>query len=473
LQALASHQSRAVRLGAVLALRRMSNAAIAKFLNDKDELIVTEAARAINDDLSIEAALPALGSILTTTPFKNEPLIRRSINANLRVGTSEGMKALLDYATTATNPELMRAEAMAALSTWAKPSVLDRVDGRYRGEVKRNPEEVIAVALAPATKLASDKSPILRLEAVKALGKLKVSAASTTLMARLKTDSDPGVREEALKSLVALEDKSVPEAIKTALRDKGKNVRVTALDLLPKLGLENSLMVSLLSEVINSKTVEEKQAALTTLGNIPLEHSRQVFDQLLVQYENKKFPVDASLELSDAIDKTGSSELKARFREINVKSNADTLKAAYAGALYGGNTDRGLRIFYSHQSAQCMRCHSYGDYGGNAGPRLNGVASRLTREQLLEALINPSARLAPGYGMVTVEMKDGKKVSGILQEEKPDFLKLKIGSRPDTVIQTSAIAKTTFAPSSMPPMRTLLTKKEIRDVVSLLATMKE
>ena len=75
--------------------------------------------------------------------------------------------------------------------------------------------------------------------------------------------------------------------------------------------------------------------------------------------------------------------------------------------------------------------------------------------------------------MITVDLKDGGKVSGILQEEKPDFLKIKIGSKPDTVIQSTAIAKKTYAASSMPPMRTLLSKKEIRDVVSFLATMKE
>ena len=33
----------------------------------------------------------------------------------------------------------MRAEALsAALSAWANPSELDRVDGRYRGKIKRD-----------------------------------------------------------------------------------------------------------------------------------------------------------------------------------------------------------------------------------------------------------------------------------------------------------------------------------------------
>src|SRR5690606_2161490 len=135
--ALANHPSRAVRIGAVVALRRMSHAGVSHFLEDQDEFIVTEAARAINDDFSIEAALPALAALLNQTSFDNEALIRRAINANLRVGSPEAMQQLLIYATKSGAPIALRAEALEALGTWAHPSVLDRVDGRYRGEAKR------------------------------------------------------------------------------------------------------------------------------------------------------------------------------------------------------------------------------------------------------------------------------------------------------------------------------------------------
>ena len=112
-------------------------------------------------------------------------------------------------------------------------------------------------------------------------------------------------------------------------------------------------------------------------------------------------------------------------------------------------------------------------HGGSAGPRINGVASRLTREQILESLIDPSARIAPKFGIVTFEMKGNTKISGILQEEKADGFVLKIGDKPDTTIHKADVVKRIDAPSSMPPMIYLLTKKEIRDVVSFLATLKE
>lgn len=468
---LAKNPSNAVRTGAVLALRRMQHKGVAEFLKDTVEWIVTDAARAINDDLSIPEALPALGDVLNYTTFTNEPLIRRAINANLRVGSEAAMSTLIRYASNDRAPASMRAEALAALSTWAKPSVLDRVDGRYRGEVERDANTVNQISSAPIFKLTSSKERLVRLAAVKAIGKMKIENSFNVLVARLKSDADGEVRREALKSLASVNAGDIGSAIKMGLQDKEKDVRVTALDLLPKVQMEKGLMVALLENVIQTKSIDERQAAMVTLGGLPSEITKPVFSRLLIQLENKKLPVELNLELGEAIQATKSAELVQQFKAANAKSSTDTLRASFAGALLGGNADRGEHIFYSHQTAQCIRCHSLGDRGGNAGPRLNGVANRISRQQLLEALIDPSARLAPGYGMVTLELSNGKKRSGILQGENAEWLKVKIGSNPDTVIYKKDVAMRKDAASSMPPMRLLLTKKEIRDVVSFLSTL--
>lgn len=97
LASLSAHPSKAVRLGAVIALRRLESPELAKFLNDSDEFIVTETARAIHDDFSVPAALPALGALLNTTPFQNEALIRRVISANQRVGKDENLNQLIAF----------------------------------------------------------------------------------------------------------------------------------------------------------------------------------------------------------------------------------------------------------------------------------------------------------------------------------------------------------------------------------------
>lgn len=469
--ALATDRSRALRIAAVVALRRMRDAGIAVFLKDKDEYIVTEAARAINDDLSIEGALPALGNLVKSTRFRNEALVRRAINANLRVGTDEAMGNLIGYAMRSGAPLEMRTEAIDALSTWAKPSVLDRVDGRFRGEVTRDPAVVRRTAAGPLMQLMTNSNKAIRLSAVKAVGKLNIAEISEPLFARLNSDPDAEVRAEALKALAVMEDKQTGDAIRQALADNEKSVRVVALDLLPKTDMPGDVMVAMLSKVIKTRTAEEKQAALMTLGSLRAGKTEDVLDTLLTEMSKGKLPPEIYLELSEAIDSVGSTSLKARYKEITATLSPDSVKAAYSDVLVGGDVARGRNIFFRDQTAQCMRCHAFNDFGGDAGPRLNGVAARLTPEQILESLIEPSARIAPGFGIVTLKLANNKTIGGIVVDEQPDKLVLKVGEKPDTVIRKDDIEKQTNAPSSMPPMRYLLTKRQIRDLMSFLATL--
>ena len=99
--------------------------------------VVTEAARAVNDDGGIEAALPALARALDERRFTREPLLRRAINANLRLGTNDAAARVAAFAGDGSRPAAMRAEAAAALAAWDSPSPFDRVDGAYHGAAAR------------------------------------------------------------------------------------------------------------------------------------------------------------------------------------------------------------------------------------------------------------------------------------------------------------------------------------------------
>jgi hypothetical protein len=137
LAALTSHGSRGVRIAAIVALRRMRHPDVARFLADGDEQVATEAARAINDDGGIETALPALARALDERRFTGEPLLRRAINANLRLGTNDAAARVAACAADVTRSAAVRAEAAAALAAWQVPSPFDRVDGAYHGVAAR------------------------------------------------------------------------------------------------------------------------------------------------------------------------------------------------------------------------------------------------------------------------------------------------------------------------------------------------
>ena len=467
--ALASHPSRAVRIAAVVALRRMGDAGIAKFLEDKDEYIVTETARAINDDLSILPALPALGRLLNTTTFRNEALLRRVINANLRLGSPEAMNNLVAYAQRAEAPDSMRAEAIDAIGVWSKPSVLDRVDGRYRGEIHRDGSIIAGKAGEVLIKALAAKSIPVRHSAISAITRLNIQSAEPAIRTAYRTASEPELRIEALKALVALKSDHVPQAITAAIADKDKTVRVAGLDLLEKSNISTDLMIKLLTGVIAKQTAEEKQAAVLTLGRLPLAVSEPSLNQLLTTMGNGKLSPDLYMELGEAIDSSGSAALKSKYKSAIGKQSDSDLTASYAGSLKGGDSEKGKTIFFTNQTAQCIRCHSYNDQGGNVGPHLDSIGRTLTRPQLLEALISPSERLAPGFGMVTLELKNGQTLNAILENEDDTAVRVKTGADPIRSISKKEIVKRTNSPSAMPDMKLLLSKKEIRDLVSFLA----
>ena len=92
----AHDESPAARMGALLAMRRHEDPAIAGFLNDPDPRFVLEAARAIND-VPITAALPGLAGVRLTSSA-TLPLLRRALNANFRLGRAEHAAVLAESA---------------------------------------------------------------------------------------------------------------------------------------------------------------------------------------------------------------------------------------------------------------------------------------------------------------------------------------------------------------------------------------
>lgn len=469
--ALSTHPSKAVRMGAVIALRRMESPELAKFLNDADELIVTEAARAIHDDFSVPAALPALGAILNTTPFQHEALIRRVISANQRVGKDENLNHLIAYLAKPNTPEVLRQETIASIGTWAKPSLVDRVDGRYRGEVVRDAALIRDQVKPVLVAQLSTKEEAIRVESAKAFGKLVMTDVSDLLLTKLKSDPSDLVKVQALNSLVAMDAPNLGEAIAYAMNDNSQPVRVAGLGLIAQTSIPNDQKVSLLADIIKKRTNPEKQTALLTLGGLDGSGNLPVWKDILTDFEGGKLPDATWIELEEAITATGSAELKTQFTSLlDARAGGETWKK-YAGALAEGNVRQGRRIFFENQTAQCIRCHAYDDMGGNAGPALDKIGITLSREELLIALVEPSKRLSPGFGFVTVEMNSGEKVSGTMMAEDASSLTVKVGSD-DKVISKKDIKSSQLAASSMPSMGELLSKRDIRDLVSYLSTLR-
>src|SRR5262249_3394707 len=96
-------------------------------------------------------------------------------------------------------------------------------------------------------------------------------------------------------------------------------------------------------------------------------------------------------ELAKKLTTAGEDEAAIRKLLPNVKWEA-------------GAIDRGRKI--SHDRG-CQACHSATT---RIGPDLAGVGKRLSRDDLLTAIVNPSRDVAPAYRVTNIDTKDGKRI---------------------------------------------------------------
>ena len=468
--ALQNNSDRSLRIAAVLILRRLQHPEVAKFLQDDDEYIVAEAARAINDDWSIEAALPQLASLLTETRFSSEPILRRSINAALRVGGEKELGDLINFAKRTDLPGNLRGEALATIGTWASPSVLDRVDGRLRGEIKRDSLIVKQRIEADIPEFLRDQDENMIIGVTKVLSNLGIAGFNTELNKIFNSHKSAAVRAAILETLGQLNYDNIAGVMQQGMRDKDQGVRAAALGLIPQLEIDNKDLLSIVRPIFNTGSTREQQRMLGVLGDLPLDKSASVLDDLITKAGQNRLEQGIILDLIEAVEATNSQALIAKLGTL--KKAGHTVDA-YEETLYGGNRRQGYNVFNNNPTAQCVRCHALGGAGGNVGPPLDNIANVLSREQLLESLIEPGARLAPGYGTVHLTLKDGQEVTGLLVEEGDHEIILRTSDAEPLEIALNRIEKRENMPSAMPAMGRLITKRELRDLIEFLSNLKE
>jgi putative heme-binding domain-containing protein len=468
--ALADSPDRSLRIAAVLILRKWQDPRVARFLQDEDEYIVTEAARAINDDLSIEKALPELADVLTVEKYRSEPLLRRGINAALRVGSDAALENLIAFAKRESVSDTLRGEALAAIGNWAEPSVLDRVDGRFRGEIKRNPNTVKQKIEDDVPNFLEDTNPEILIGISKALANLGIDSYNAELFEIMKNNRNAKIRAEFLQALGELGFDEIETAMLRGMGDKMPEVRTTAIGLIPQLDISKEGLYDIVDPIFTSGTVDEQQELLSVLGKLPIEKSGDALEKLIAEANAGHLEKAIMLDLTEAVKATDSQELIA---QLDTPEGSEDPMIAYQETLQGGDARQGWRVFNNNPTAQCTRCHAVGATGGEVGPPLENIGNTLTREQLLESLVEPSKRLAPGYGSVSLTLKDGQKVSGILEEETEDELTLRTNAAEPLEIPTARIERRENMPSAMPAMGKLITKRELRDLIEYLAALKQ
>jgi len=472
----ASSPSRAVRVAAVLAMRRQGDAAVASFLHDKDDGIVSEAARAIHDDLSIAEDLPKLAALLDEKRTWPEAVTRRALNSAFRMGDAANAKRVMKFALNAEADPKLREEALTLVKLWSNPAPLDRLDGRARHLEARAPEIMTGVAQPRINELMALDDATLKTLAIQILTTYKLPVAAPIAAAAVMEEKAPAeVRIEALRMLADQHGgtKEFTQTLESLFAGKTKDtLRVAALE--EQFQIDKAKAAAEATKLLDNGATLEKQKALLMLARTEREDADATLRHWLEELAGGKVKPALQLEVLEAAQSRDSLKEPLAAFEAKRASAAGT-PTAYAECLEGGDAKAGKEIALNGLATNCTACHRFDKReGSNVGPALDKIAATRDRAYLLESLIVPNAKIAPGYGYVTVTLKNGSSVTGALVTEKtsPDQVQLRLPDGSTQKIPKAKVASQTEPMSVMPPMGAIMTKRQVRDVVAFLSGLK-
>lgn len=468
LESLVATSGAPARLGVLLALRRMASASVASFLNDADPLIVAEAARAINDE-PIEAAQGALADLIEA-PGLDDNTLRRSMNAAYRRGLASDAANIAKVAANVARTESIRLVAVDLLRSWNQTQSLDSVTGRWRPLSHRSVDgldESIRL-LVPAMLTGNQE---LRTRVVEMATELGIKDIEPTLQTILHdTNQDEHLRLSAFKALARMSD-DVPAILEKGLKDPSEPIQLAAIELVTRRDPENS--IDRLGHLAESGTIRARQTALQLLGSIPGERAETVLLKSFEQLRKGKLPAGAVLDLLTAAEKQNTPSLKKEIEAYrSSQKEAGSVLALWSDCSDGGNAERGRALFFGRSAASCRRCHKVQGSGGEVGPDLSKIGREKERGYLLEAIVDPNAKIAKGFETVILVTADGKIHSGILKSEDDSVVQLMTPTGALVSVLKEEIDERANGQSGMPQdLIRNLTREEIRDLVEYLTTL--
>ena len=138
-----------------------------------------------------------------------------------------------------------------------------------------------------------------------------------------------------------------------------------------------------------------------------------------------------------------------------------------------GDAKNGETLFFNKEM-KCANCHKVGDKGVTLGPELTAISKTRTRPELLDSLLNPSARVEPQFAAYNVRTKDEKTYTGIVVKRDEKQLVLRDAENKEVVIAGDNVESVRPSRLSLMPDGQMsgLTPQEAADLLEYLVQRK-
>jgi putative membrane-bound dehydrogenase-like protein len=137
-----------------------------------------------------------------------------------------------------------------------------------------------------------------------------------------------------------------------------------------------------------------------------------------------------------------------------------------------GDVNRG-RIIAERPESSCVVCHRIGDKGVDFAPALTEIGSKLAKEAIYDAIINPNSGLSMGFETTLLETSDGVSAVGIVRSETAGEIVLALPGGTSNRFDKSRIRKREKLATSLMPsgLNQALTQADLTDLVEYLSSL--
>ena len=224
------------------------------------------------------------------------------------------------------------------------------------------------------------------------------------------------------------------DMLAAAIKDPHPRVRVEALRGLSFAGSARAAEIALLA--INQP--------MDYWLEYTFEHTLQALEPVMKDAENAgTFLAGSSPEMKRAYEdyKYSTGPGKAVYRPLRKVTDVDASKEERNSALSelavagGGDAIRGQAVFVR----VCSACHKIGDVGKEFGPKLDDLATRMSRRDIIESIVWPNEKISKGYETIAVVTDDGRTIAGFILREDDDTISLGVANGKVEVVEKDSI----------------------------------
>ncbi len=276
---------------------------------------------------------------------------------------------------------------------------------------------------------------------------------------------------ESTRAAKLLLDSKRRADVEAALREKADDKAAAAVLAVGYLNSaeSNELLRSVMDDTTRSRTV--RNAAVTALGKTV--RGQRV---LLGLAKDKKVAAEFEFAVADALLGSTAEDIRkeaSQYVKPAVTGTSEPLPPVRRLADMRGDVGKGKIAF--NTIGTCSKCHKVLGEGKEVGPDLSEIGSKLSREDMYVAILNPSAAVSHNYETYTVLTSDGVVLTGTLINQTDKSVTIRSAEAIETTVPTEDIDEIKKQAVSLMPadLQKLIPVQSLVDLVEYMVQLKK